>query len=587
MSERLRISSNDELKTNLWLEKHISFEAIKNPILATREELEKLKTELWKIETESEKTQKINQFIRDKWIISKETEEQLSEMIKDGSVGWFITWVTSSLEKTLHEDDGKQWIEKILSLWEKLTGWWDKIVLWFQTLMWNKFPQLAKMLGVEDPSEKLKAEAEAKKQKLKDETEEKQKEVKEIAKPWYSLYSKIYFRLFRASWELDEKFNIDKKVESEVARCMFENEAFQNLKYNDLKNPSSINTIYEKIKGNLKWLTEENKKEENIKKYISLIFKSISGWEEKIQTWRLFKTEETQTIQRWSLFLKTHYKNIENENPSMKDLFSKLTNLSEFALFGDDNKWFDLEWVKDSLKWKLQTLYSSWVTNIWNLTESDFEWLKWWLHSKLQNLWDFQIISTSVLQSSESRTLDKNFDANGVTDSITTGNEKVKNFVWNEQDGLIKYWNDIFQNFFQSWNLIWSSVDVKKSDLTLKKVYSIFLITGWETDVSKLSPMQKLNLTFNLMVWYGEAEDIWGWLWNMTKKLMNNQVKLDSDVKNMLLSIWSATMDVMKDSAKFLWGIGWWFAKENPAMALAILVIALKFPFFTKRHSLV
>jgi hypothetical protein len=99
--------------------------------------------------------------------------------------------------------------------------------------------------------------------------------------------------------------------------------------------------------------------------------------------------------------------------------------------------------------------------------------------------------------------------------------------------------------------------------------------------------MQKLNLTFNLMVWYGEAEDIWGWLWNITKKLMNNQVKLDSDVKNMLLSIWSATMDVMKDSAKFLWEIGWWFAKENPAMALAILVIALKFPFFTKRHSLV
>ncbi len=584
MSEKLKISSNDELKTNLWLENHISFEAIKNPILATREELEKLKTELWKIETETEKTQKINQFIRDKWIISKETEEQLSEMIKDGSVGWFITWVTSSLEKTLNEDDGKQWIEKILSLWEKVTGWWDKMVLWFQTIMWKQFPQLAKLLWVEDPSEKLKAEAEEKNKQLQEVAKSKQQEIQEKVKPWYSLYSKIYFRFFRASSELDKDFNIDKKVESEVSRCLFENEQFQSLKYNDLQNPTHIENLYWVIKDNLK-LSEEQKDETNIKKYIWLVLKSISGWEEKTQTW-WFKKESTQSIQRWNLFLKTHYKDIEKENPSMKDLFSKLTHLWDFALFWDDSKWFDLEWVKDSLKWKLQTLYTSWVTNISNLNERDFDWLKWWLHAKLQNLWDFQIISTSVLQSSESRTLDKNFDANGVTDSITTGNEKVKNFVWNEQDGLIKYWNDIFQNFFQSWNLIWSSVDVKKSDLTLKKVYSIFLITGWETDVSKLSPMQKLNLTFNLMVWYGEAEDIWGWLWNMTKKLINNEIKVDNDVKNMLLSIWKAAMDVMKDSAKFLWEIGWGFAKENPAMALAILVIALKFPFFTRRHSL-
>lgn len=584
MSEKLKISSNDELKTNLWLENHISFEAIKNPILATREELEKLKTELWKIETESEKTQKINQFIRDKWIISKETEEQLSEMMKDGSVGWFITWVTSSLEKTLNEDDGKQWIEKILSLWEKVTGWWDKMVLWFQTIMWKQFPQLAKLLWVEDPSEKLKAEAEEKNKQLQESAKAKQQEIQEKVKPWYALYSKIYFRFFRASSELDKDFNIDKKVESEVSRCLFENELFQSLKYNDLQNPTHIEKLYWVIKDNLK-LSEEQKDETNIKKYIWLVLKSISGWEEKTQTW-WFDKEKTQTIERWNLFLKTHYKDIEKENPSMKDLFSKLTHLWDFALFWDDSKWFDLEWVKDSLKGKLQTLYTSWVTNISNLTERDFDGLKWWLHAKLQNLWDFQIISTSILQSSESRTLDKNFDANGVTDSITTGNEKVKNFVWNEQDGLIKYWNDIFQNFFQSWYLIWSSVDVKKSDLTLKKVYSIFLITGWETDVSKLSPMQKLNLTFNLMVWYGEAEDIWGWLWNMTKKLINNEIKVDNDVKNMLLSIWKAAMDVMKDSAKFLWEIGWGFAKENPAMALAILVIALKFPFFTRRHSL-
>ena len=32
MSEKLKISSNDELKTNLWLENHISFEAIKKNI---------------------------------------------------------------------------------------------------------------------------------------------------------------------------------------------------------------------------------------------------------------------------------------------------------------------------------------------------------------------------------------------------------------------------------------------------------------------------------------------------------------------------------------------------------------------------
>lgn len=583
MIEKLTISSESDLRKNLWIDETIQFEIFKSPIEATKEELDKLKQEISSLTESTKKTEIINSFLEKKQEAINQTKEEIWDLLKTGGVAWVVWWVLSSLQDTVNEDDWKEWVEKVLSLWEKLTAWWDKITLSFQSLMWEKFPSLAKMFWIEDPSERLKQEAKEKKQKAEENAKEQEKKVAETIKPWYNFYTKIYFKLFKWSNELDSDFKVDKNLEWEVARCVFEHTKFKDLKYNEL-NSNNAQIILKSIKWNLK--LDKQYSDEVLLKYVNLVFKSISSWEETTKTWTWFKSDKTWKIERWNTFLNKHFKNIKQENPSMRELFSNLNNLWDFELFWEDN-WFDIGSLKESLKWKTQSLYDSWVTNIANLKESDFSKLKWWLSSKLQNLWDFQLISNNILKSSDSLTLNNNFEANWVEDNPKNKDGLVSDFIGDNEKWLIKYWNEIYENILKSWSLIDSSKNIKKEDLTLKKVYAMYLMTGWETNLEKLSTMQKLNLTFSIIVSNWTAQDIGNWLRDIVEKIMNNEITIDSDVKNLLLSIWSASINMIKDAWKFMWEISWWFAQKQPVLALWILVILLKFPFFVKRHSLI
>ncbi|MBW7954389.1 hypothetical protein H3C61_01110 [Candidatus Gracilibacteria bacterium] len=583
MSEKLTISSESDLRSNLGIDETISFEVFKNPIEATKEELNKLKDEISKLTESTRKTEIINGFLKEKQETVDQTKTDIGNLLKTGGVAGIAGGLLNSLQDTINEDDGKEGVEKVLSLGEKLTAWWDKITLSFQSLMWEKFPSLAKMFGIEDPSERLKQEAKEKKQKAEENAKEQEKKVAETIKPGYNFYTKIYFKLFKGSNELDSDFKVDKNLEGEVARCVFEHTKFKDLKYNEL-NSNNAQIILKSIKGNLK--LDKQYSDEVLLKYVNLVFKSISSGEETTKTGTWFKSDKTGKIERGNTFLNKHFKNIKQENPSMRELFSNLNNLGDFELFGEDSQ-FDIDSLKESLKGKTQSLYDSGVTNIANLKESDFSKLKGGLSSKLQNLGDFQLISNNILKSSDSLTLNNNFEANGVENNPKNKDGLVSDFIGDNEKGLIKYGNDLYNNILKSGSLIDSSKNIKKEDLTLKKVYAMYLMTGGETNLEKLSTMQKLNLTFSIMTSHGNAGDIGAGLGNMVEKIMNNEITIDSDVKNLLLSIGSASINMIKDAGKFMGEIGWGFAQKQPVLATGILVILLKFPFFVKRHSLI
>lgn len=591
MSEKLKISTNDELRENLWIDDTIIFEVLENPILATREELDKLKKEIEQISEKDKKTDIINKFIQEKAKISQETEGKLSEMLQEWGIWWIVWWAVWGLQGILQEDDGKKWIEKILSIWEKLTWWWDNVLLGFQSLMWKKFPSIAKMFWIKDPTEKLKQEAEEKSKKLEEKVKKSEEKVRESIKPWFKDYISIYFKIFRTSNEVDDS-KLDRKKESSISSLIFEQQYFKDIKYNDLNNSSHIEAIYNAIKPWLivKWLWGLNDQE--IKKYIKIILKSISWWNHisKPPSYKIFSSDKNQKVERWNNFLISMYKkdkqDISQINPSMFDIFNKIHSIWDFVWVLWDESWMDLESIEKWIKWKAQTILSSWVSSIANLSEINFDKIKWWLSSNLQNLWDFKNITTSIFKASDSRTLGNKFQYNWLDDWYNS-NEVLKTFAWSENEWLLKFWNDMYDNFFKSQKLLWSTWKISKDQVSLKKVYEIYLITWWKTTIEELSPMQKVNLTANLLASYWSAMDIWTSISDIIDKVTKKDFEMDQDVKNILFSIWKYVLNASIDAATYLWRVWWWMSVEHKIYSIWLLYVLGKAPIFTKRTSLI
>lgn len=592
MSEKLTISSVEDLRTNLWIDEAIQFEVFRNPIDATREELDRLRQEISSLTESARKTEIINRFLRQKQETVDQTRTNVWELLRTWWIAWVVWWAMKSLQDTINEDDWTTWIERILWMWEKIAKWWDNLKLSFSTFMCAKFPRLAKWLWIENPIWDGAAQATQTAENLASQAKEQEEKIAERVKPWYNQFISIYFKIFRVSNEVDDD-NINRSQEEWVSEIIFEQDYFKSIKYNDLNNPSHIDNLYNAIQPSIPSKAElANLSQEDIKKYIKIALLSISWWNHIIPhpTWRFWQSDKNEQIQRWNNFLVAMYKrekkNISEVNPSMFELFDKLHGIWDFEWILWDWAWMDLESIERWIRWKAQELLSHWMSNIAGISQIDFDKIKWWLSEKLQNLWDFKDITTSILKTRDSRTLWNNFQIPWLSDWFES-NEALQTFIWNENEWLLKFWNDMYASFFASNNLLWTTWNIPKDQVSLKKVYEIYLITWGKTNLDELSPMQKVNLTANLLSSYGTAMDVWSSISDIIDKVTSADFKIDKDVKNILFSIGKYALNASIDAATTMWKVWWWLSTEHKIYSLWLLFILVKAPIFSKRTSLI
>ncbi len=458
--------------------------------------------------------------------------------------------------------------------------------------MWEKFPSLAKMFWIENPVWDIASQAAQTAKNLATQAREQETKIAERVKPWYNQYISIYFQIFRTSNEVSDD-NLERNIESSLSGIIFEQQYFKDIKYNDLNTSKHIDKIYDAIQPSIPSRPElSNLSEGDIKKYIKIVLMSISWWNHtsSYPWYKLFAWKKEEKVERWNKLLISMYKkegkNISQVNPSMFEIFDKLHSIWDFWWILWNWTWMDLKSIEDWIKWKAQTLLSNWISGIASMSQIDFDQVKWWLSEKLQNLWDFKDITTSILNTSESRSLWNNFQMPWLGDWFEQ-NEVLQTFIWNENEWLLKFWHDMYEWFFASWDLVWTTTKIPKDQVSLKKVYEIYLITWWKTNLSELSPMQKVNVTANLLASYGTAMDVWSSISDIINKVTSTDFKIDQDVKNILFSIGKYVVNASIDAASYMWKIWLWLSTEHKIYSLWLLFILAKAPIFTKRTSLI
>lgn len=603
-NEEIQVSNLDELKRELEIQDVWDIEEFESPIKITKEELNKFKEELREENDDIERIIRLKNFIEEKARITIDTENRLKEAMWDWSISWVLSQATRWFKEDLNEAKSKQWIWKLDSLFgtfSKLWWVWDKLVLWFSWLAWKYAPSIAKFFGLENPIEKIAGEVRETAQRQTRENqakiETKQREIKESReritdKLKYQTYAKRYFYLFRWTNELnpDNLKAYNKETEKNVSFAVISSDTFQNIHFNDLidNKTSVVNELYDSIKENdtLKWISESD-----IKNHIDLFLLTITWWEVKNdRKWfGIFKIDvEPSKISAWNKFLLKEFENLKTDNPNMKKLFEKMSFFNSFDWIEN----FDLstESIINSMKWKVSSIFDSGAKWINSISNTDFNELRKWLDSSLHNIEEFKTISSVILKSNNNRTLDNNFKVLGIVDWISSLEWNTKNifdaFIWNEKEWLIKYWNDIFKNFFQSWKPI-KHKDIQKKDLDLKTVYSIYLATWWESNYEKLNMQQKLSLTSYMFLSFWSAWDLWGGFWRITNDLQSKRLEIDDDMKNILTAMWNTTKNIAWEWVKMTWKFALWFAKENPWLAAWIIILLAYFPMFSRKTNLV
>lgn len=591
---------------SIW-EGEYKLEKLPHPIQVTREALDKLKQEIQSTE-ERERETTINRFIQEK----VHTQSQLNELwVWDidvnnplDSVWSILTATTSEVTDAFKEAQGKEGIWKIDSLFkafDKLWGVWDKIVMWFSALVWKVAPSLAKFLNIENPTEKIAKQAaeaaQSEAQEKKDQVQEALSQAREQVKPGYKTYAKVFFTIFSPSHELANANWLNRDLEKNISQDLFNLNAFPDLTYHQLSDPNTPRVLANQLIEQNKNLYNEFDSE-ILKRHIRFVLLGITGGQESYQTkswysWLPFTTpkENSQEITSGHDFLVAMYQkdgeDIQVKNPTVKEIFEKIHGLKDFVGFEFWN--FDPGAMLSSLWGNLNNFIQNESDNIMKLGDDAFTEMKEDLPHSLRNFTDFQILSSACLRSHHSRTLENKFSlADNSSDSVneSPNQERLTEFIWDDQTWLIKFGNEIYENVFQAWDPIKWLESVKKSDLSLRSIYRLYIATGWESNISSLGPIKKLQLTA-LLIWeFSGAEGLGQKVWSIFRFDRNTEIKLSDDVKNLLMAIGRTAKNIAKEAIKQAGAFLWWLTKENPLLAAWILIIMYKYPILPNRKSL-
>lgn len=594
----VEIKNIQELQTEIWVqESQLTEEDFKAPLKVSREDLKKFREEISQT-PEALKYESIKAFIQEKAYVLDKSEKARQTIMWDGSVHWVIAASTSEvkeeIQKLSQETDPLKKLDWIAGMFDKIGNVWDKITLGISAFLWSKAPALAKLFWLDNPEAKIaeeaKAAAEAKAESTMEEVRQKaqttQESLVKMSDIGYKWYAKAFFALFKPSLEINQKINIDSPLESLIINDLITNEVFEKTPYNNI---NSLDT-------HQKLLTELRKKDQKryseyddatLISHIKTILGSIHGWEIKYTTGKWFwKEDHSEKITKGPSFIAQIYakdgKTPEWENPTMRELFEKMTFMKDFT-FLTDSQWVDFDKIVEAMRWWTDKYIHSSTTALRDLSDSEFTDIKNHLPGTLKNVDHFRKITVACMGSDKVRTLESKFNLpKNNKDSLTELNDTETNeFISWE---LMDFGNQFYTNVFQSNTLITGLNSVSKSDITLRDVYRLYMATGWETDPAKLNPIQKMNTTTLILFGFSDSEWIGKKLWDMTS-IDKSNVQISEDVKNIFTSITKASAEVAKKVAQETWKFAWWFLQTNPELWLAIWLIMWKFPFLTKRQS--
>lgn len=511
-------------------------------------------------------------------------QEELKKLIWDWSFSWVIWAALEPLKAEASNLKDKKWIDWLKSIdwffW-KIKEVFSNFKKWFSYLICQNFPSLASSLWIINPKneieQKAKEKIELEKSKIEKIKLEKTQNIKELAKLNYKTNWKIFFKIFSSNMDISDKSNLDNKDCEEVFNQMISNQEFLNSNYNSLNTPSTIDKIYEQLKDN-----------ESLKKYVeSWTLKDIikvnlttfSWWNHTYKKY-FWLSEETINTNSWKKFLEDMYakkwQKIEVENPKINEILWKLNFLNDFENI------INWEIDLDKIKWGALNILNTWSDWIAKLSDIDFERLKDNLPNKLREIDDFKFISQNMMTSNESRNLENWFSlSKWMNDNIWVNNNwEVLNFI-NE---LKIFWDQFYESYFKNSNTISWLNNISKSDITLKDIYQIYTITWWETNFNNLNTMQKANLIALSIYWFSDSYWVWKKLWELFSK--NSNINIPEDVKLFFEKVATSLAHTTKQ-----WIISWvkwyvWFAIEQPEIAAWLTAVALAWPFFTKKQSL-
>ncbi len=594
----IEIKNIQELQTEIWVqESQLTEEDFKAPLKVSREDLKKFREEISQT-PEALKYERIKAFIQEKADVLDNSEKARQNLMWDGTLQWVIAASTSEvkeeIQKLSQETDPLKKLDWIAGMFDKIGNVWDKITLGISAFLWSKAPALAKLFWLDNPEAKIAEEArlaaEAKAESTMEEVRQKAQTTQEslikMSDIGYKGYAKAFFALFKPSLEINQKSNIESPLESLIIHDLIWNDVFEQTPYNNINSPDTHQKLLTELRNKDKGRYIEYD-DATLISHIKTILGSIHGWEIEYTTGKWFwKKDHSEKITKGPSFIAQIYakdgKTPEWENPTMRELFEKMTFMKDFT-FLTDSQWVDFDKIVEAMRWWTDKYIHSSTIALRDLSDSEFTDIKNHLPGTLKKVDHFRKITVACMGSDKVRTLESKFNLpENNKDSITELNDiETNNFIHWE---LMDFGNQFYTNVFQSNTLVTGLNSISKSDITLRDVYRLYMATGWETDPAKLNPIQKMNTTTLILFGFSDSEWIGKKLWDMTS-LDKSNVQISDDVKNIFTSITKASAEVAKKVAKETWKFAWWFLQTNPELWLAIWLIMWKFPFLTKRQS--
>lgn len=649
-NERVEISDTEALKSELWLDgsfdlKELS-ELLRSTVLIARQDLNTFKLELQET-PEGKKFERIRDFIQKKWEILNESRQwyegvksSIDETNKDQLWDDVETDIYNANSNTSFDipQEVQEMIDKNKStkklfgmrdkMWgvvEKFSKMWDNLRLAVWIFLWKISPSFAKSLWFENPQEVAKREREERAKKAREVAKKAREEESEILKEkldrerealkklWvldrHKQLWRVYQWFYAASLWLEISW-VENSYENKVWAALISQNIFRDLRYNELAPESvAVDKIYNWLdQGLINILVDNDHDIRFLKRHIWLIIKSLRWWDitykesrflwivskdgsEKIDSWREFLEDLYKTKHNW--------KTIAEWNPTILELLEDMWELwSWVELF----RWnVDLSKMTESMSWWISGIIQWWIDKIKWYDEYKFDSIKDGLPKRLQWISEFKTISGAMIwRNPIHRNLGNNFwvDELKTSDSITNldweNRQLVESFInewWDQEKSLIEFSNDIYENIFKKQTLVDGTKEISKSKISLSKAYEMYLATGGETDLDKMSWFTQLKLFTVIIASFSDTSTELGkQLWKITSissidadmKNIHMPDKLKNLLKVIIKSVWNVAIKVWKESLNF----AWWFWTENPLMAWTILLILWKAPIFSRKTSL-
>ncbi len=433
---------------------------------------------------------------------------------------WWLAVLFSDFSSSKKKKE--KWFMNFFS-WIKNT--FTKLEIAFSAIMYKFVPRFAEMLWIDKPETKiwelknllwLDAVAEKVEESVKTLEDNKNKIIETAEKVTYQEKLNWFFYLFRGSNDIKNKENlkiINTNLEKDIMNKCWD--SFGDVTLSNLEKNKKwvIDNIYKNYTPNKELLSKKPNNITNeiyIKKHINLFLSSFIWW-----------TDWNDKISSWKTILEKYRSTIKNpETLKMREYITNCKFLKDLSVFNDPINLVKNPW--DIAAWAFSNKLADLTKD--NLQNLDIEKLKqYWemIPESLQKWSDLAIVTLEIKSSSKEHKIDLNtwkvkYNKNNLSNFENNAN-LTKNFIETKLAPFAKEFKINAQKHDTEWFLNW--------DVSIKDIYTMYLICWWKTNINELTPVQQTTL-FATMGWLKttnwSTENIWAATNQFIQKIINN-----------------------------------------------------------------